>query len=336
MVSVPHMSFLRTTLGRRRASSGDAAPDLYPSRPSRLIGRLAVGGVLGVVVLVAVYFVIGELSGSVNNTDLAVTVPSGGSSLIATMAGTIERELDNGWCPSGSVLSPGHIRYDVCGFQEGEQLVMIRMAMQAANHLTREGSASSADPDMTAALNALNRGNKWSPIYANSTVDQYRKAVSYLNSYNHRLSQGSAPAIEPRIDTLSGVVVDLSSLIGDEATQLRKAASDDGLVSIGARTALFHGFGVLAASCLDLRAIEKDFASVIKLQSATDIFHQAVMSTCATIGYRPFLVFNGRDFGLMPSDLRLLAGYTSNALNDLAYVQNSIAAGAVPHPPAAR
>jgi len=330
------LNYLRSAIGRGRAPADIATPRERPSEPSSLIRRVVVGGVLGLVGVVAAYVVIGELSGTVNNSDLTSPAPKGGSAFVATMAGTIERELNNGWCPSGSILSPGHIRYDVCGFQEGEQLVMIRMTMQAANHLTREGSASSADPDMTAALNAMNRGNKWSPIFANSTVDQYRKAVTYLNSYNHRLSQGGAVAAEPRIDTLSGVIVDLSSLIGDESTQLRKAAADDALFSIHARTALFHGFGVLAASCLDLRAIEQDFATVIKLQSAADIFHQAVVSTCATIGIDPLLVVNGSDFGLMPSHLRLLAGYTSSALNDLAYVQNSIAAGAAPHAPSTR
>lgn len=324
------MNYLRRALGRARTGAAAASQDL-PHQPPRHLRRLAVRGILGVIVLVAVYFVVGEFSGTVNNADLAVTTPSGGSHLIATMSGIIERELDNGWCPSSSILSPGHVRYDVCGFQEGEQLVQIRMTMQAANHLSRQGSASSADPDMTAALNAMNRGNKWSPLYANSTVDQYRKAVTFLNSYNHRLSQGSVPAIEPRIDTLSGVIVDLSSLIGDESTQLRKAADDDAVFSGHARTTLFHGLGVLAASCLDLRAIEQDFASVLKLQSAMDIFHQAVVSTCATLGVDPLLVVNGSDFGVLPSHLRLLAGYTANALNDLAYVQNSIAAGATPH-----
>jgi hypothetical protein len=326
---------LKGAFGRSRAADVDAPSD-RPPQSFRLAKRLVIGGVLGLVVLVAAYVAIGELSGRVNNADLTTTTPKGGNALVATMASMVERELNNGWCPSGSILSPGHIRYDVCGFQEGEQLVMIRMTMQAANHLTREGSASSADPDMTAALNAMNRGNKWSPIYANSTVDQYRRAVSFLNSYNQRLSQGGAQAVEPRIDTLSGVIVDLSSLIGDESTQLRKAATVDAVFGTRARTDLFYGFGVLAAACLDLKAIEQDFAPVIKLQSATDIFHQAVASTCATIGTDPLLVANGGDFGLMPSHLRLLAGYMSSALNDLAYVQNSIAAGATPHASSAR
>jgi hypothetical protein len=324
------MNYLKRALGRERTADATAPIDV-PARPRRHAVRLAVGGIAGIVVLVAAYLAIGELSGTVNNDDLPVTVPAGGNHLIATMAASIDRELRDGWCPTGSIISPGHIRYDVCGFQEGMQLVQIRMVMQTANHLTREGAASSADPDMTAALNAMNRGNKWSPIFANSTVDQYGKAVSFLTAYNQRLAQGAVPAIEPRIDTLSGVIVDLSSLIGDESTQLRKAATDDALFSISARTSLFHGLGVLAASCVDLRAIELDFATVIKLQSATDIFHQAVTSTCATIGTDPFLVINGSDFSLMPSHLRLLAGYTSSALNDLAYVQNSIAAGSVPH-----
>jgi hypothetical protein len=324
-------NFFSSRLGGSQAPAGEAIPSPHPAKSSRRILRLSIGGIIGVVVLAIAYLVVGEISGTVNNTDLTVTVPNGGNSLIATMAGSIERELDNGWCPTASILSPSHVRYDICGFQEGEQLVMIRMAMQAANHLTRQGSASSADPDMTAALNAMNRGNKWSPIYANSTVDQYRQAVSFFKSYNQRLSQGGVPAVEPRIDTLSGVIADMSSLIGDESTQLRKEASEDALFSMRARTALFHGFGVLAAVCQDLKAIETDFATVIKLQSATEIYHQAVLSTCATMGVRPFLVVNGEDFGLLSSDLRLLAGYTSSALNDLAYVQNSIAAGAVPH-----
>jgi hypothetical protein len=93
---------LKTALGRWWASTHIATPSIRFADSSGVVRRLTVGTGLGVILIAIVYVVIGELSGTVNNTDLSVTAPKGGSSLVATLAGTVERELANGWCPSGA------------------------------------------------------------------------------------------------------------------------------------------------------------------------------------------------------------------------------------------
>ena len=90
------------------------------------------------IVLPLFYIVVGQFLGRVNNHELAIDTPSGSSHIVDAMARMIERELGSGFCPS-SYVWPGHIRYDICGFQEGEQQIWQRVAMQLSDHFDARG-----------------------------------------------------------------------------------------------------------------------------------------------------------------------------------------------------
>jgi len=302
--------------------------------PRFSLGQIAGWSALAAIAVVGGYIAIGECSGKVNNTELAINPPGGGSYIIESMARGIERELDSsGWTPSRSPFQTDHIRFDVRGFQSGVQQVMIKLVQQANNHFTREGSSSGTAADIKAALNNINRDNVWSVIPNNDTENQYRAAVKHLDNFNKNLAAGTA-AIDPRIDTLSLLTNDLSGLIGDDYAQLKKTSDAEGVFSMAAREQFFHSMGVLAATCWTYKGIEADYASVIKLQSTPGVFEQAAKSACATLDVKPTIVLNGKGYGWGGSNLITLMGAESKLLNDMTTLQSSLAAGTSsrPHP----
>jgi hypothetical protein len=280
--------------------------------------------VLGAVVILLplLYIVSGQFLGRVNNrVPAADAAPAGPSHVVDALARMIERDVKSGFCPS-AVFWPGHIRYDVCGFQEGEQQVWQRLAMQLSDHLTREGPTSERDPDLNVVLADLNRPNTWSLLFAsNNTASLLKAAVSHLDSYNARLKQGKA-GYYPRIDNLSSFLGDLTSVLGGESRHLADTAAATGLYSMRGRAAYFHTLGAMEATCVALQAAGSDFNDVLKSQSATPIFDQAMEKTCEKLGKNPGVVVNADDL----SHLLTLAGSAASAVNDLTSLQTAIAA----------
>ncbi len=277
---------------------------------------------IAVLILVPLLYIgVGEFLGTVNNTPLAAVPPEGGNYIVATTARMIEREIRSGFCPS-AVLWPGHIRYDICGFQEGEQQILQRIVIQLSDHLTREGEASDRNPDLGAVLADVNRPNTWSLLFsANNTASLLGKAVTSLDHYNQQLKDNKA-AFYPRIDNLSLLIGDVTNVLGSEARQLQDKAASTGLYSMQARKAYFHTLGTMAASCWVLQAAEKDFDQVLKLQSAESIFDQATQSVCAKLGKDPAIVLNGDDL----SHLLTISGAAAAAVNNLSSLQTALAA----------
>jgi hypothetical protein len=257
----------------------------------------------------------------VNNSALTGEASAGGSRVIDALARMIERDVKSGFCPS-SYLWPGHIRYDVCGFQEGEQQIWQRLAMQLSDHLTREGAASDRDQDLNVVLANINRPNTWSLLFAsNNTTSLLGVAVTRLDQYSARLRAGKA-GYYPRIDNLSSLIGDLTSVLGGESKQLSEKAASTGLYSMEGRYAYFHTLGTMAASCVALQAAREDFDAVLKLQSAEAIYDQAMHKTCEKLDKNPSFVINARDL----SHLLTLSGSAAAAVNDLSSLQTAIAA----------
>lgn len=296
------------------------------------IRKTALGSIAFLAAAVPAYWLIGQFSGTVNNKELVLDTPSGGSAIVETMARMHELQLNQtGWCPSGSPFSPGHIRHDTCGFQEGIQSVTVKVVQELQNHTTREGSASSSDPDINKAVTAFSRGNQWAFLWGNSTYHQYWYGVGYLDHFNKRMANKQAN-IYPRIDTLSSMTANIASILGDEVIRIKQASDEDATFSFQARTDFFHGLGVMYATCAYLKAVNVDFKSVIDLQSAQDVYSRAAASACTTLNLMPtWPVTNGRGYGLWASHLRTLYGDISNANQDLSYAQNGLAAGSVQH-----
>ena len=224
-----------------------------------LSGNRLVLTVLAVLVLAPLFYIGGgQFMGTVNNTPLAVQTPAGESSIVATTARIIEREVDSGYCPS-AFFWPGHIRFDVCGFQEGEQQVLQRVALQLTDHLTREGPTSDRNANVNAVLADVNRPSTYSLFFhSNNTASLLGSAVKHLDDYNAQLRDKQA-GFYPRIDNLALLLGDLTSVLGSEASHLQDVAAHTGLYSMTGRAAYFHTLGTMAASCWVLQAAQRGF-----------------------------------------------------------------------------
>ena len=283
-------------------------------------GGFFVGAIAVLILVPVLYIVIGQFLGQVNNDALATTTPSGNSHVVDALARMIERETNSGFCPS-SYIWPGHIRYDICGFQEGEQQIWQRVAMQLSDHLTREGAASDRDPDLNAVLANISRPNTWSLLFSsNNTASLLTASVTRLDQFDEKLKQGKAGYF-PRIDNLASLIGDLTSILGGESKQLTEKAANTGLYSMQGRKAYFHTLGTMAASCWVLQAARLDFDDVLKLQSAGAIYDQAMRKTCEKLGKDPSIVINADDL----SHLLTLSGSAAAAVNDLTSLQTAIA-----------
>ena len=276
---------------------------------------------LGVAGTAAAYFAVGEFSGAVNNHKLEITTPPGGSALIETFNRSMTRELNSGWCPSSSILSPSHIRIDMCAFQEGKQEIYIRLAQDLMNHLTRQGFATKVDPQISAIQQAFNRGNHWSITPWSSTYDQYRAGTKQLEDLQKRLEAGSAgdAALHYRIENLAYVIANIASNVGSKQANLRDDSDTWFYGILGSRVEYYHALGVLSGACEVLSAVQTDFDEVLRLQSSTDIFKQAVDTSCSTLGWSTPLVISSIS---RPA----LSGQVSSLTYDLQVVQNALAA----------
>jgi hypothetical protein len=269
--------------------------------------------------------VIGQYTGTVNNTALTYETPEGGSRVVSALARMIDREVSTGFCPS-AFFWPGHIRYDICGFQEGEQQIWQRVALELSDRLTREGPNSDRDADVNAVLANISRPNTWSLFFSsNNTASLLKVSVGKLDDFNGRLKDKKA-GYYPRIDNLSSLVSDITSVLGSESQQLTDTAAKTGLYSMTARHAYFHTLGTMAASCWTLQAAKSDFDAVLQMQSAGSIYDQALQSTCDKLDKNPAIVINGEDL----SHLLTLSGSAAAAVNNLAALQTAIAAAAHP------
>jgi len=287
----------------------------------KISGKLLFSLCIILLLLPCIYILIGQFLGSVNNQSLILETSVGKSHVVDAMARMIERETASGFCPS-SYVWPGHVRHDICGFQEGEQQIWQRVAMELSDHLTREGPSSDRDPDLNVVLANINRPNTWSLFFAsNNTSSLLKSTVVRLDDYNARLKEKKA-GYYPRIDNLSSLVGDLTSVLGGESMRLAEKAANTGVYSMQGRSAYFHTLGTMAASCWVLQAAKKDFDDVLKLQSAETIYEQAMDKTCEKLNKDPFLVINGSDL----SSLLTLSGSAAAAVNNLTSLQNAIAA----------
>lgn len=290
---------------------------------SRLPAIAVFWGILVLLALPVVYIVSGQFMGRVNNDTLSVETEPGASHLVAATARMIDREIDSGFCPS-SYIWPGHIRFDICGFQEGQQQIWSRLAIQFSDHLSREGPTSDRDQDLATVLANINRPNTWSLFFpSNNTASLLSASAKRLDQFNARLAQHKA-SYYPRIDNLSSLIGDITNVLGSEAQRLTDSADATGLISMNAREAYFHALGTMAATCYVMQAMRMDFVDILKLQSAEEIFDQAMHRSCEKIGKNPTLVINGDEL----SHLRTLSGVVSATVNNLSSLQNAIAAAA--------
>ena len=288
--------------------------------------------VVGVAVLVALYYAVGGRLVHRIDADPAfaedVAVPDGGSTLVATTAALIRREVDrHGWVANDPIIFPSSLLDDMAAYQTGligsARAVVDALAIDrpAPAELAAARAALAVPPDRW--IFDVTRG--FTPQQA--TESSYRDAAAALDRFNARLAAGAdvvanEPAAVAALVAAFADAVDAAATAGLDHVEARggrwlDTTADDRFQTTRAALYARHLLlGALAADHPDL------FASAdTALQDAL-----ARLERAAALG--PWYVTNGpADGQWRPSHVATQAAYALDAGAALRSLAATLTAG---------
>jgi hypothetical protein len=288
-----------------------------------------------VIVLVALYFIGGMLWLHTVDDDpgfaLSGSAPEGGSHMVAAAADLIDREINtHRWVANDPFFLPGSLLDNMPEFQQGIVAAISRVSLELTDQIARTRGSSAADPDLERASGLLRYPGtvwifdvktSWAPTA--SSEQQYRRAMEALRSYNARLSQGQA-TFEARADNLLGTLDRIAADVGSSSAALDRQLAASGFWPDFAADNLFYNTkGRLYAYFLLLRAMEVDFAAVLRERQLAGSWGQTVESFRVAALLQPWVVVNGApDAQFMPSHLAAQGFFLLRARTQLREVSN--------------
>ena len=285
--------------------------------------------------LLVVYYVGGMLWLHTIDADpdfgLPSSAPEGGSQAVAVAADLIDREINvHRWVANDPFFLPGSLLDNMPEFQQGIVAAVSRFTLELTDQVGRTRGTSQADADLDRAMGLLRYpGTIWifdlqtSMAPTASSEQQYRQAVAALRSYNQRLSQGQA-VFETRADNLLGTLDRIAADIGSSSAALDHQIRAAGIWPDFAADNVFYATkGRLYAYYLLMRALEVDFANVIRERQLGSAWSQTVESFREAVTLQPWVVVNGApDAQFMPSHLASQGFFLLRARTQLREISN--------------
>jgi hypothetical protein len=262
---------------------------------------------------------------------LPSSAPEGGSQAVAVAADLIDREINtNRWVANDPFFLPGSLLDNMPEFQQGIVAAISRFSLELTDQIGRTRGSSQADPDLDRATGLLrypgtiwifDLRTSWAPTA--SSEQQYRRAVAALRSYNERVAQGQA-VFETRADNLLGTLDRIAADIGSSSAALDHQLKSAGFWPDFAADNLFYNTkGRLYAYFLLLRALQVDFANIIRERQLGSAWAQTVDSFREAAALQPWVVVNGApDAQFMPSHLASQGFFLLRARTQLREVSN--------------
>jgi hypothetical protein len=268
-----------------------------------------------------------------DNPEFALesSVPEGSSRAVAVAADLIDREINtHRWVANDPFFMPGSLLDNMPEYQQGIVTAISRFSLELADQIARTRGSSQVDPDLDRAAGLLRYpGNiwifdfrtSWAPTA--SSEQQYRQAMAALRSYNERLSQGQA-VFETRADNLLGTLDRIAADIGSSSAALDQQLRAAGLWPDFTADNLFYATkGRLYAYYLLMRALQVDFANVIRERQLGSVWTQTVESFREAANLQPWVVVNGApDSQVMPSHLASQGFFLLRARTQLREITN--------------
>jgi hypothetical protein len=287
------------------------------------------------VALLVVYYVGGMLWLHEIDDDpefgLESSVPEGASRAVALAAELIDREINtHRWVANDPFFMPGSMLDNMPEYQQGIVTAISRFSLELADQIARTRGSSQVDPDLDRAAGLLRYPGtiwifdfrtSWAPTA--SSEQQYRQAMAALRSYNERLSQSQA-VFETRADNLLGTLDRMAADIGSSSAALDQQLKAAGLWPDFAADNLFYATkGRLYAYYLLMRALQVDFANVIRERQLGSAWTQTVESFREAVNLQPWVVVNGApDSQVMPSHLASQGFFLLRARTQLREISN--------------
>jgi hypothetical protein len=215
-------------------------------------------------------------------------------------------------------------------YQQGIVTAISRFSLELADQIARTRGSSQVDPDLDRAAGLLrypgtiwifDLRTSWAPTA--SSEQQYRQAMAALRSYNERLSQGQA-VFETRADNLLGTLDRIAADIGSSSAALDQQVRAASLWPDFAADNLFYATkGRLYAYYLLMRALQVDFANVIRERELVGAWTQMLESFREAAILQPWVVVNGApDAQFTPSHLASQGFFLLRARTQLREISN--------------
>jgi hypothetical protein len=294
-------------------------------------GRILTG-VFILVLLLALYYPIGMMVTNTINDDVAYEPPAafqveGGSAAVSMAAALINREIDEtSWVANKPWLFPGAALDNMPNYQVGLMYAISRFAIEMTDSLGRTRGSSQADPDLDRASGLLKYDGTiwvWEPstslLPTASAEKQYAAGQAALMNYNRRLAAGEA-VYDKRADNLIAFLERVSSDLGSSSAALdaRATESDAGYFDTQADDIFYSVKGRLYGYTMLLRAVGRDFDTVIAERNVGQAWDQMLASMDAAAAMDPLVIANGTNDGLMvPSHLTAQGFYLLRARTQL-------------------
>lgn len=296
--------------------AGDSEPRDYLRFVPWLFGAIAI--------IVLVYYPIGMLvySGVDDDVDLqpapSYTV-AGGSAAVAMASTVIDREA-NHWLANKPFWHPAAALDNTPNFQLGVMYAISRFALELSDYLGRNRGSSAMDRNLEQAAGLLKYdGRTWYWGQGNflpmaKAESNYRQAAQRLAAYDRDVAAGRA-TYSPRADSLIAFLDRVTADLGSARAALQvRAAAGGGYFDFEADDVFYNVKGKLYGYYVIMRALDEDFAPVIKEKQATEIWANTLESLRTGAAMNPLIIVNGRqDSLLMPSHLSALGFYLLSA-----------------------
>lgn len=293
--------------------------------------------VVAFVALLPVYYIFGAVSTHRINDSLNFKADDAGpgtSKTIAVIAGLIDREVnETAWSPNTQPFQPAALlRYggNMVNFQSGMIKALSTLTLEIDSQIGRTRGTSGADPDLGKARQGLSRQpDTWllDPLPTSSADQEYRKALTALQSYNQRVGNGTA-VFDVRVDNLQAVLNRSALDIGSSSDALEKqmAAGRKVLIDRRADKLFYFVKGQSYAYFMTLRALREDFKDVIAERRVGPLYEAMLADLATAASLQPLIVQNGSpEAMLMPNHLSTEGFYLLRARAKLREISDVIA-----------
>ena len=263
---------------------------------------------------------------------LESSAPEGGSDAVAVAADLIDREINtHRWVANDPFFLPGSMLDNMPAYQQGIVTAISRFTLELADQIARTRGSSQIDPDLDIASGLLRYpGNIWifdlrtSLAPTASSEQQYRRGMEALRRYNQRLSQNQA-VFDARADNLLATLDRIAADMGSSSAAIDRELQDRSAFwpDWTADDLFYASKGRLYAYYLLLRALEADFANVIRERELGGTWTQTLESFRAAATLQPWVIMNGApDSQMMPSHLASQGFFLVRARTQLREISN--------------
>lgn len=262
------------------------------------------------------------------NFTPAQETPPGGSAAIATAIALIDRETNqHRYTPNEPFFLPGAMLDRMPAFQAGIISGLARFAVEMTDQIGRTRGSSQMDADLEKAAGLLKYPpDVWMFDFSTSLIPtaasdtQYRAAMEALKRYNDRLAKGEA-VFERRADNLLETLDRIASDLGSSSASLDNhiAEHSGGWLFDSDADVLFYDIkGRMYAYALLLKALARDYESVINERGLHNTWQQTVQSMERGSQLSHFFVINGDlDAAFVPNHLATQGFYLLRARTQL-------------------